>query len=246
MAIIGRSRYLRGLCPTPRTRVCVLLSQYLTILVGIFIVIITDVTAMQTRYHGIEYTSPLFRDNPQNAIVLIQIFASLVILVTQYEYYEATDKWKWAICATGRNLDAITFIALSENVGLRVMIFIISKPKRIFVAKRFMAIVKVLMHCAMLVAGFIWLLNIDSRLAYVISPPDRETTNHTGIGEFNLTLGGPWPYPDFDMSDYLSDGTRVIKVEPTICLPNSAGTCHAYVIYPQPINYTYACVVGDH
>jgi hypothetical protein len=222
-----------------------LLSQYLTILLGASLVIITDVTAILTRYHGVEYTSPLFKNNPQNAIVLIQIFASLALIVTQYEYYQTTHKWKWAMCATGRDVDAITFIALGGTVDLHVIRFLISSPKRLFVSKRFMAIVKILMHISTLVAGFIWLLNIDSRMAYKVSPPDREQTNHTGIGDFNFTLGGPWPYLQFDMTDYLNDGTRVIKVDPTICSPNSFGTCHAYVIFPRPINYTYACVVGD-
>jgi hypothetical protein len=96
------------------------------------------------------------------------------------------------------------------------------------------------------IAHVVWLWNLTSSPGYVtLNDQIYGQTKHLGIGNFSLTMGVPWPFSQVDSWLFLTDASRIAEITPTVCVPNSNGTCHAYVMFANPIDYTYACNVND-
>ena len=222
-----------------------LLSIYHTLAVAL--VVLTYWIAEITRYRGLEYYAPaFFSSNPAVAILVIQICTTFALVIVKECFVTTTEGLRWWLATRGTPV--LTFLALSGTTGLGGLLrLIIAKPLTPFVSWRGWAFFRVaVLYGALVIAQFISLLGIDSRTAYVPFGSQNGQTLHLGVGDFNLSMQGePWPFSQIPSWDYLADTTRVVELVPTLCSPNSDGSCHSYVILPSPINYTYACLATN-
>jgi hypothetical protein len=214
---------------------------------AIALIALTSWIAEITRYHGLEYHAPaFFSSNPAFAILIIQICTTCALVMVKECFITTTEELRWWLASRGTPL--LTFLALSGTTGLGGLLrLIIAQPLTPFVSWRGWAFFRIaVLYGALVVAQFISLLGIDSQIAYVPFGLQKGQTRHLGVGDFNLSMQGePWPLPQIPSWDYLADTTRVVELIPTLCSPNSDGSCHSYLILPSPINYTYACLATN-
>jgi hypothetical protein len=209
---------------------------------SVMLVVLTDYIAIATRYRGSpEYGSPIFRASPQNAIFAIQIFASLAILIIRECYSICCEQLRWSLATRGTHF--FTFLALSESTGfVGILRIIFARHKKLFAPTRVWAFFRFsIVYIVLVIAHFIWMLNIDSKTVFVGYDTVNSQSDRLGIGDLWFPLGEPWPFSQVDSWLYLTDRSRVVKTTPTVCTPEGNGTCLAYVIYVNPINYTYEC-----
>jgi hypothetical protein len=182
----------------------------------------------------------MFASNPKNAIVTIQFLASITLIAVRECYVMSSESLRWSLAANGTNY--LCFLVLSQSTGFMGLLrIIISWRGNLFSSWRLLAVFRfVVLYVALVVAQFIWILNIDSRTAYMPLGSDQQRfqSKRLGIGDFNLTLGTPWPFSQVDSWEYLMDRSRVVTIAPQTCTPNPDGSCKAYVIFANPINYT--------
>jgi hypothetical protein len=216
-------------------------------IVAVALVVLTYWIAEVTRYRGLEYHAPaFFSSNPALAILVIQIFTTFALVIIKECFLTTTEGLRWWLATRGTPV--LTFLVLSGTTGLGGLLrLIIARPRTPFVSWRAWAFFRVaVVYGALVVAQFISLLGIDSQTAYVPFGLQNGQTLHLGVGDFNLSMQGePWPLPQIPSWDFLADTTTVVELVPTLCSPNSDGSCHSYFILPSPINYTYACLATN-
>lgn len=206
---------------------------------------LTNFVANDTRYKGLEYDTHFsyFNDNPQNAILVIHIFSALTLIVLRRVLTIASEVLRWSLATRRGGTYFLNLLVLSDGTGfLGLSRIVLAHYPNFFASPRVIAISRLLVvYGSLLVAHFILLLNIESQRAYVQTSPINGQTTHLGLGDFNFSLGEPWPFPQVDTWLFLEDGTRVVETKPTVCTPNINGTCHSFLLLATPINYTYSC-----
>lgn len=209
----------------------------------LLLLFLTDYFAIDTRYNGVEYNSRFFKNNPRNAILVIHIFSALTLVVVRKLLAISSEVLRWSLAARDGGTYFLNLLVLSEGTGIFGIIRIMfANYPNLCASPRVFALFRILVSYGfILVAHFILLLNIESQTAYVKYGPINGQTTHLGLGEFNFSLGEPWPFPQVDSWLFLADDSRVAKTTPTVCTPNSEGTCHSFLLLATPINYTYSC-----
>src|ERR1700694_3004333 len=197
-----RSRLRSSLPPATSYAIAVLLTA------------LTHWVAIATRYHGLVYYPSMFASNPQNAIVTIQFLASITLIAVRECYVMSSESLRWSLAANGTKY--LSFLVLSQSTGFMGLLrIIISRRGNLFSSWRLLAMFRFLvLYVALVVAQFIWVLNIDSRTAYMPLGSDQQRfqSKRLGIGDFNLTLGTPWPFSQVDSWEYLMDRSRVVTI----------------------------------
>ena len=145
-----------------RTVAFLLFLSFAAILVSL-----TTWFARKTRYTGLEYRTPIFASQPQNAILAIQLFATVSLLVARDCFVTASESLRWSLARQG--IHFLSFLVLSETTGFVGTVRIItSNGRKLLAPWRILAIFRFMtLYVALVIAQFIWLLSIDSQTAHV-------------------------------------------------------------------------------
>ena len=201
-----------------------------TLLVAIFLTAFTYWFALSTRYTGLIYTPRIMPmpSNPQNAIILIQLLTSLTVIVIGECFNMACESLRWSLAARGTSF--LSFLVLSGATGFWGLFrLIVAQTRRgLFTSWRIFALYRfTVSYVLLMVAQFIWLLDIEPRTTYSLVYSEYGLAF---VGDFNLTLGQSRPNSRIDVWNYLSNSAEVVGVSPTTCLPSSDKECRAYLL----------------
>jgi hypothetical protein len=228
-----------------KIRSCLRSSRFFLsiLLLSTLLVFLTDWIAMDTRYRGVEYHSLFFKSNPRNAILVIHICSALTLLLVRKLVAISSEVLRWSLAARKGGTHFLNLLVLSDGTGFFGLCRIFfARYRKLLTSPRLLSLCRIVVsYVLLLVAQFILLLNIESETAYVKYGPINGQTTHQGLGDFNFSLGEPWPFPQIDSWLFLTDESRVSETAPTVCTANSNGTCHAFIMIATPINYTYSC-----
>lgn len=205
-------------------------SVYLIALFFIAIVLmaITIAFASTSFSQSLIYNPPFFPYSPQYAILVLQILATLSLMVMQECFCVCSEIFRWTLACHGTNV--LSFLIMSSSTGFGGLVnILITKPKRIAAPWRLLAIYKLLaLYIAFIFGQFVWLLAINSRLAYQIvgqSPPDEftlpQSVSISFLGAFDKVPG----YFVDDIESFLTDRTYLYQGPVSTCTDNPGLEC---------------------
>jgi hypothetical protein len=211
-----RSRIRSSLLPTS------------TLIVAILLTSVTIVFGSTSFYHALIYTSPFFPYSPQRAILILQLLATLSLLVLRESFLMSTEILRWSLAIRGTNL--VSFLVLSEATGFWALLRIITTQRRpIFASWRLFAVYKFfVLYVTLMTAQFVWLLEISPRTAYQMSQ-SQEIDDWNYLGDFGFERGFPYPFSRLDVFNSLSDTSQVKEIAPSVCNPTTDQHCAAYI-----------------
>jgi len=193
--------------------------------------------ALSTRYTGLIYTPRIMPmpSNPQNAIILIQLLTSLTVIAIGECFNMVCESLRWSLAVRGTNF--LSFLVLSGATGFWGLLrLILAQPRRgLFGPWRMFAIYRfTVSYVLLMVAQFIWLLDIEPRTTYEVWVSVQINLG-PGLGEFCFPFEQPRPNPRIDVWNYLSSTpAQIVGIPPVICLPSLDLNCEAYLFLGSP------------
>jgi len=224
---------LSGVVIQPRLRSTIYLAAVFT--VAIILAAFTVAFAMTSWSRSLVYNPPFFPYSPQNALLVLQILATVSLMVMQECFSCCTEIFRWALACRGT--DFLSFLIMSPSTGFGgLMNILITKSQQPFPTWRLLGIYKfIILYVAVLFGQFVWLLEIDFRPAYRIY---LESVYSIGIPQsrgFSLSPEGvPSPYSTFDVTTFLLFSNALFQA-PGSCFSDDSDIQCATNYSPQPI-----------
>lgn len=152
------------------------------------------------------YTPPAWVPyNPQNAIVVLQLLATLSLMAIRESFVMCCELLRWSVAS--KRINFITFIAMSEATNFSgLMSIICSRNGPVFARWRMIAMFRILIvYVVLILAQFVWLLNINPRTAYKV---EKRTEDFNPEYQFFINNGIVNPFTRLDLWHHLNDATK--------------------------------------
>jgi len=210
-----------------KSRIRSLVLPASTLSVAIVLTAITVGFSSTSFSSNFVYTSPFLPFAPNNAIVVIQLLATLSLMTIRECFQMSCEVFRWSLATDGINF--LSFLVLSEETGYWGLLCILTRKGRILKSWRALALYKFLiLYVVLLSAQFVWLFNIGIKTVYKTGTP-HQVLDRIVSPEFSLIAGLPFPFSRLHVWNFLDDSTQVMEVIPTMCSPETDFHCAAYV-----------------
>jgi len=195
------------------------ISLVLNFTIAIVLTALTIAFASTSFSHELIYTPPFLPYNPQYAILVLQIIATLSLMAIQECFGCCAEIFRWSLACRGTDL--LSFLVMSKGTDFAGLLNILTaRPWNPFARWRVLAIYKIsVLYAAVLFGQFVWLLQINSRIAYRTQKSPYQIGISSSVG-FSLSPDGvPVPFTTLDVINFWLSGINIYQSGATPCSP---------------------------